>query len=142
MYTNLREQVNNHFDNELNKFTNNISQLTNGEALKTWYYTETMTDAAFKEVKNSPAEQIISETVKKKMLKRFNNENEKSRNKYLYKLERAEQVTAPENVTITVTWCKNKTWGYNPTAEVIGETNRTTGTASGCGYDISIIGTT
>jgi len=44
--------------------------------------------------------------------------------------------TEPCNdIIISVSWSKNKTWGYNPTAEIRAGGQLTTGNASGCGYD-------
>lgn len=135
MYTELRKKVNAHFDSSAEKFAQDIETLTNKTVLDSWYYRDRLTAAAMEEVKNSDPGAVISETVKKKMLKRFNTENEKTREKYLHRLTAAEATKAPDVVTITVQWYKNRTWGYNPTAEVIAERTRTTDSASGCGYD-------
>ena len=59
--------------------------------------------------------------------------------------ETAEKINRLDNVaaapvfgyaSISVPWARSRTWGYNPTAEVlhIGD-RRTEGHASGCGYD-------
>lgn len=45
------------------------------------------------------------------------------------------QAEPSKNITINVSWAKNRTWGANPTAEVWSGGNYTTGHASGCGYD-------
>lgn len=138
MYNNLKTQVNNYFDEQLNKFTNKLNTITNCEILNHWYYKDMLTDKAFKEVYRENAinqDGLLSETVKTKMIKRFTNKNEKDRQRYLSKLEKAENAKISDNITIIVTWNYNKTWGKNPTAEIISDAIRTTASASGCGYD-------
>lgn len=45
-------------------------------------------------------------------------------------------LTAPcDSISISVSWAKNKTWGMNPSAEIMSGGQHTTGHASGCGYD-------
>ena len=55
------------------------------------------------------------------------------------KIEKLHNTIAAEdikNVSISVIWRRNKTWGYNPAATVtINGIYQYTGTASGCGYD-------
>lgn len=54
----------------------------------------------------------------------------------LEKLERIASAPDLEFITINVEWKRSRTWGYNPTADVVtNEYARYTGTASGCGYD-------
>lgn len=54
----------------------------------------------------------------------------------LEKLDRIANAPELEFVTINVEWKRSRTWGYNPTADVVtNEYARYTGTASGCGYD-------
>ena len=68
---------------------------------------------------------------------------EKQRAKYTEtkraKLERATFAHDVSEVTISVTWKRNSTWGYNPTAEVTIHAAQGwetyIGSASGCGYD-------
>lgn len=59
--------------------------------------------------------------------------------KRLEKLERAAAAPDLEEVTISVEWVRNRTWGNNPTATVTikagGNYSTFTGSASGCGYD-------
>ena len=62
-------------------------------------------------------------------------EVEKSHAANLARLERAAEVSTPRNLDIMVMWKKSRTWGANPTAEAMTETARTSGFASGCGYD-------
>ena len=56
------------------------------------------------------------------------------------KLEEAEKAADVVRVSVSVTWHKSRTWGYNPAAEIriedaAGHVKRYTGSASGCGYD-------
>lgn len=53
----------------------------------------------------------------------------------LEKLDTVAAARLPSALSICVTWARSRTWGANPTAEVCGDTTRTTGHASGCGYD-------
>lgn len=61
---------------------------------------------------------------------------EKTRAKYLAKLEAANNAEKLTNIRIDVNWHKSSTWGHNPTAEVWTSGGfYNTGRASGCGYD-------
>lgn len=54
----------------------------------------------------------------------------------LAQLEAAATAPRFDSVSISVTWAKSRTWGANPTAEVLNlGDRRTVGHASGCGYD-------
>jgi hypothetical protein len=61
-------------------------------------------------------------------------EIEKRKAEKLGQLEAAANAPALVDMSINVTWARSRTWGYNPTAEVWAH-GRTTGHASGCGYD-------
>ena len=63
-------------------------------------------------------------------------EVEKSRAAKLARIESAAVAPVLSSASITVEWAKSRTWGANPTAELLNMGNgRTTGHASGCGYD-------
>lgn len=70
---------------------------------------------------------------------RKNKEHDKDLAEKLEALEQAAAAPDLLDVSISVEWKRNRTWGYNPTATVtIHAGNRWeqyTGTASGCGYD-------
>ena len=54
----------------------------------------------------------------------------------LARLEAAVAAPGFDSVSVSVTWARSRTWGANPTAEVVNIGDRkTTGHASGCGYD-------
>ena len=53
----------------------------------------------------------------------------------LEKLERIEKAPDLQYISINVSYTKNATWGYNPTATVNTNNETTTGHASGWGYD-------
>lgn len=136
MFETLKNGINAHYDAEAAKFAESLESMTNGEALDRWYYRDNLTEAAFAEAKKADAAALLSDNVKKKMVRRFTNENEKRRTRYLARIEKAEAATLPENVYISVEWANNRTWGKNPTAEVsINGRTMAKGTASGCGYD-------
>lgn len=135
MFPKLRAAVNRHFDTEADLFAESLTALTAAEALKSWYYTERMTPAARRLIEATDPAEALPEAARLKMVKRFERYNEKRRAEYLGRLDRAEAAAPLTAADIVVTWAKNRTWGMNPTAEVMTGTVRTTGTASGCGYD-------
>ena len=53
----------------------------------------------------------------------------------LEKLEKIEKAPDLQYISINVSYTKNATWGYNPTATANTNNGTTTGYASGCGYD-------
>lgn len=53
----------------------------------------------------------------------------------LAKLDTVAAARLPSTLSVCVTWARSRTWGTNPTATVYGDTKRTEGHASGCGYD-------
>ena len=68
--------------------------------------------------------------------KRAAKEIEKDTAAKLAQLEAAATAPRFDSVSISVTWAKSRTWGANPTAEVLNlGDRRTVGHASGCGYD-------
>lgn len=71
-----------------------------------------------------------------KAQKRAAKEVENYKSDALAKIERAETAQDVTSVYISVEWKRNRTWGKNPSANVliIGEGEQT-GSASGCGYD-------
>ena len=63
-------------------------------------------------------------------------EIEKSRAAKLARIESAAAAPVIDSASVSVTWAKSRTWGANPTAELLdGHSVRTMGHASGCGYD-------
>lgn len=63
-------------------------------------------------------------------------EIEKSRAAKLARIESAAAAPAIDSASVSVTWAKSRTWGANPTAELLDNHGvRTMGHASGCGYD-------
>lgn len=70
---------------------------------------------------------------------RSNREREKDLCKELDNFWRVAAAPDLISVTISVSWARNRTWGYNPTAEIIVYSAdgwaQYKGTASGCGYD-------
>ena len=139
MYENLKSKVNAYHDTRKATFANDLETITTGHALNHWYYRDRMTEAAYQAAKATSEDQPLPELCKKKMLVRFDRENEKDRASALAKLEAAAACDPLESVTFSVDWYNNRTWGKNPTAEVraYSRTRATTteGKASGCGYD-------
>lgn len=85
------------------------------------------------------AGEISREKIVELSIKRADKERDKNTAAKLEKLEAAAAAPDLIDVSISVEWKRNRTWGYNPTATVtIRAGNRWeeyTGTASGCGYD-------
>lgn len=134
-FVNLRNAANKHFNERAEKYRADLDALTVGDALRLAYYRERMTPAAFAMVKETDPAALIPEAAKKKMLARFDRENEKDRARYLEKIAAAEAAPDIVSARINIEWKKSATWGYNPTVEIAGEKRRTWGHASGCGYD-------
>lgn len=134
-FPNLTAAVNAHFDNAAQKFRDEIETIDCATVTGLWYWRERCTPAALKMIEESASHDSIPEAAKRKMIARFERENEKSRAKYLAKLEKAAAAPEAEYIAINMEWRRNATWGMNPTVEISGERTRTTGSASGCGYD-------
>lgn len=82
---------------------------------------------------------ISREKIVELTIKRAEKELDKRTAEKLEKLERAAAAPDLIDVSISVEWKHNRTWGYNPTATVTihagNQWEQYTGTASGCGYD-------
>lgn len=67
---------------------------------------------------------------------RAKKEIENNRAAKIARLEAAAAAPVLSSASVSVTWAKSRTWGANPTAELLDDLlNSTTGHASGCGYD-------
>lgn len=67
--------------------------------------------------------------------RRADREVAKQRESYFAKLQAAADTNPIRSLSIALTWHRSSVWGYNPIAEAVGDYRRTTGKASGCGYD-------
>jgi hypothetical protein len=85
------------------------------------------------------AGKISREKIVDLTIKRMEKQEDKRTCERLEKVYQAAAAPDLENVSISVEWKRNATWGYNPTATVTiyagGQWTQYTGTASGCGYD-------
>ena len=79
--------------------------------------------------------ELEEEKAYKRAIKRAINENEKYKNKTLFKIAEAENAEELKYIRINVDWVRNRTWGYNPKVEMWTNCGYYTGSASGCGYD-------
>lgn len=68
-------------------------------------------------------------------IKRAENETLQALYKNVEKLNAAAAAEGFSWARISVEWKRSRTWGANPTAKLIMAGSRTTGSASGCGYD-------
>lgn len=92
-------------------------------------------------------ENATTENKKIQVLEKLIKENYKNKlQKQLNRIQDAENLLSQnikiKEIKIEISWSKNKTWGYNPTAEINIYTDNykyneynLTGHASGCGYD-------
>lgn len=136
MFENIKNAVNTYYDKTMQKFENDMQQnISTGYALDHWFYRDRMTKKALETAKQLDRETVLPDTIKASMIKRFARENEKKRLEKLEEIALIEQYNAPKNADISVEWKRNKTWGYNPTAEIRTEKHVTSGTASYFGYD-------
>lgn len=135
IFPNLTAAVNAHFDNAAQKFRDKLDTIDCETVTGLWYWREKTTPAALRMIQEAAPADAIPEAAKKKMISRFTRENEKQRAKYLDKLAAAEAAPDPEYIAVNIEWKRNRTWGFNPTVEISGESVRTVDTASGCGYD-------
>ncbi len=67
--------------------------------------------------------------------KRASKQYKKNLAEQLEKITEIENAPIIDNFSVSVEWSRSRMWGKNPKAECIGGARRTTGTASGCGYD-------
>lgn len=85
------------------------------------------------------AGEIDREKIVQLTIKRMEKQRDKQMIADIEKVEKAAAAPNLENVSISVEWKRNATWGNNPTATVTtyagGVYKTYTGTASGCGYD-------
>ena len=77
-----------------------------------------------------------AEYAKARQAKAYN----KSRDNSIARAERVAEAPEIKELTISITWTKSRTWGYNPHATVTaycsnGRWYTAEGSASGCGYD-------
>lgn len=92
-----------------------------------------LTDLRIKQLANN---EITREQAVEIATKKIEKEYKKRIETILKKIESIEQAEEIQNISISVEWVRNRTWGYNPTAYVFtAYTGQTTGTAGSCGYD-------
>lgn len=129
MYTNIREELEREYKGYMESHAKYIGESEN--SLKN-HSTETRWKQ-YQEGKITKGDCINY------AIQRNNKSLQKRLEKKLEELENIAKAEDVESVIINVTWKRNPTWGYNPTAEVyVYTTNKVykpVGKASGCGYD-------
>lgn len=122
-----KEQLKNQCDS-----LSEIRKLTSPDATKLKWYLNDLLPASkqktvFKSIKELKT--LLANHLELKTQKRILKE--------IKRLNFADDLQPIEELTITVEWRKNRTWGANPTAEayVYGLGNLTSGSIGGCGYD-------
>ena len=92
-----------------------------------------LTEGKWNKYKNN---ELSAEQTQAELKKRIEKYYSKILTQKLKKIEEVEKAEDIDNITVSIEWVRNRTWGWNPTAYVftcyVGET---TGAASGCGYD-------
>jgi hypothetical protein len=111
--------------NNQKKFKNYILNMDFNE-LQSRYYFKDLT---------KKQQQKSEKEVKKAIIEKEQKENNKRIEKFFKKCDDILKAEAAKNITISVSWVNNSTWGKNPHAEVWAGGQYTTGKASGCGYD-------
>lgn len=135
MMENMRKAIKAHEDESNRKFAAAIQGMAAGQLLKSWYYRDNMTEKAMQSLQAMDSETIPDKWIIEKMEKKHARKEAKAAADRMEKVRTAEGYDLPETINISVEWKRSSTWGYNPTATVTADHRRTTGTASGCGYD-------
>ena len=140
MFENIRAAIDAHYTNERNKFVEALPGLTVRDVRDFWYYREKLTPAAARALADLDNDAAIPENVQKKMLTKFERENDKRKIVMLDKLLRAQDAGLPESVNISVEYRRDRYWGnHKPFATVEALTDKrryeTKASAGGCGYD-------
>lgn len=92
-----------------------------------------LTNGKWNKYKNN---ELTHEQTQKELKKRIEKYYNKILTEELEKIEEVEKAENIDNITVAVEWVRNRTWGWNPTANVFTfYVGTTTGTARGCGYD-------
>lgn len=120
-----KKQLKNALDSLKKQDKNNI--------IDSWYYKEKLTSKQLKKYNNDElTTKQAKEILKNKIIKEYDKRKEKE----LKRIETIEKSNGEiTNISISVNWVKNNTWGYNPHATVVTDSEITEGKASGCGYD-------
>lgn len=135
MYENIRKAITTHEAETLEKFAAEIQTKTAADILESWYYKQYTTPATLRAIQEAEQGEPLAAAIIEKMTAKKAREEAKNTQKRLEKLEAAEAAHLPESVNISVEFVRSRVWGYNPHATVTGYQRRTTGTATGCGYD-------
>ena len=140
MFENIRASIENHYTEEHKKFVASLPGLTVRDVRDFWYYREKLTPAAARALADLDNDAPIPEAVQKKMLAKFERENNKRKIVMLDKLLHAQEAGLPESVDISVEYRRDSYWGNNKpcaTVEALTEKRRyeTKASAGGCGYD-------
>ena len=68
-------------------------------------------------------------------VKRYNKKKDAETAAKLAHLDRIANAEDINDISVYIDWKRSATWGYNPTATAYTDVGKTTGKASGCGYD-------
>jgi len=135
MMKNIKRAIKAHEVESNRKFAADLEGKTASQLLESWYYRDNMTPKVFEAVKALDPNATPEGWIIEKMEKKHARKEAKAAANRLEKVERVENTDLPKNIIVSVEWHKSRIWGYNPMVTVSADHRRTTGTASGCGYD-------
>lgn len=134
-YKNILSVISGFDADQLRKFDAEVTGLTAGAVLDSWYYRGLCTPKVLEAVKAmDPAATLDAKTIEKMRAKKARELCKRSAER-VKKLEAADGARDVEHIYISVEWKRSRVWGYNPTSTVRGFHEVTEDYASGCGYD-------
>ena len=135
MFNNIRTALAEHYEKEFEKFAADLSGITAGAVVNSWYYKELCTPAVYKKIAAMAPDAAIDPDLLDRIKAKKARNNKKAMSLYIAKLDAAEAANDASTIYISVEWKKSRVWGANPTATITGSGSYSTGYASGCGYD-------
>lgn len=134
-YPNIKKAIADHEAEALDKFGGEIETKTAADILASWYLKQYTTPKALEALKSTAPEEKPAADILAKMKAKKAREAARNTARRLEILALAEACELPESISVSVEFTRSRVWGSVPHAAVAAEQRRTTGTASGCGYD-------
>lgn len=115
---------------DFNKFIEDLNKETSTESiLGKWYYKQLLTPT-------TKSKKWELQELKDYLIKRETKKNDKKLSEYSEKLDRVAEADELREVTISIEWNRNRTWGACPKAQADVNYNRFfSSSITGCGYD-------
>lgn len=118
MFENIIQRLESRTQRSIDETMSRVSTMTCGDVLKTRYTRDLLTNAAFDIVKLLKPEEDLPAKVIDKIKVRTTHRNLKRLKADLVKLSDAIKADDPDDITISVNWNRNRTWGMNPSVVV------------------------